>query len=224
MSPLKSLNKPSLASLSARKNRLRQAIACWQVNNPAPACELYYETPYQLLISVVMSAQTTDKMVNRCMELLYRNGLTLAQVLAWGEVTFLSHIRSVGLAPTKARNVLALSRLLLEKHGGEVPDNRVELEALPGVGRKTANVVLGELFHQPTLAVDTHVLRVSARLGLHGENAPEKAEREMMKLLCEGDLPRLHHWLVLHGRYVCKAQRPLCDLCELRSFCPRMGL
>lgn len=221
MSPLKS---PSSRLLSQRKKRLVEAIARWEAAEPDPRCELYYETPYQLLVSVLLSAQTTDKMVNRCMEPLYRAGFSPATVLEWGEERLLSHIRSIGLAPTKTRHVLAMTRLLLERHNGIVPESQQALEALPGVGRKTANVIRGELFRLPTLAVDTHVLRVSARLGLHETANPVQAEKAVLQLAPPGSLPRLHHWLVLHGRYVCKAARPACGSCLLADICPKVGV
>ncbi len=221
MLPLKS---PNNKTITARKQRLIQAIARWEAVDPNPRCELYYETPYQLLVSVLLSAQTTDKSVNRCMEPLYRAGFSTATVLEWGEEKLLSHIRTIGLAPTKARHVVAMTRLLLEKHGGEVPEGQKDLEALPGVGPKTANVIRGEIFRYPTLAVDTHVLRVSARLGLHEVTNPLKAEKALLQLAPPGSLPRLHHWLVLHGRYVCKAIRPACGTCVLADICPKVGV
>ncbi len=218
----KSLSKAKRGgpALTARKMQARRVLDRLRAANPDARCELYYATPYQLLVSVVLSAQTTDKMVNRCMEPLYREGFDIDQVLAWGEADFLTKIRSIGLAPTKARNVLRLSQILRDQHSGLVPRTREELEALPGVGRKTANVILGEIYRQPTLAVDTHVFRVGARLGLHAEKTPEKAEMALLEVIPPGDLPMAHHWLILHGRYVCKAQKPDCDRCPVAEFCP----
>jgi len=186
---------------------------------PDPKCELFYVTPYQLLVSVILSAQTTDKMVNRCMQPLYEQGLSPRDVIQLGEAGLLTKIKSIGLAPTKAKNVTKMTTILLEEHGGEVPNTRDALEALPGVGRKTANVVLGELFGQPTLAVDTHVFRVAYRLGWHNEKTPRGCEDALMKLVPLKYLPKAHHWLILHGRYTCKAQKPLCVSCPLRSDC-----
>lgn len=188
--------------------------------NPDPKCELYYETPFQLLVSVVLSAQTTDKMVNRCMEPLYKKGFSPETVMKLGESGFLKKIKSIGLAPTKSKNVAKLTTIILKQHGGEVPDTREELEALPGVGRKTANVILGEIFGQPTIAVDTHVFRVSQRLGLHTEPTPEKCELKLLKLIDPKFLPQGHHWFILHGRYTCKSQTPMCDNCCLSDICP----
>lgn len=201
---------------------LRQAIKRWEEVLPNPRCELYYETPYQLLLAVVLSAQTTDAMVNRCMEPLFKAGLDPQTVLAWGEAKLLSSIRPIGLAPTKAKNIIALTKRIFVEHQGQVPASREALEALPGVGRKTANVILGEIFSEPTLAVDTHVFRVTRRLGLQGENTPEKAEQALLKLVDAGMLPKLHHWFIHHGRYTCKALKPLCDHCSVSDLCPSM--
>jgi endonuclease-3 len=187
---------------------------------PEARCELYYETPFQLLVSVVLSAQTTDKMVNKCMEPLYRAGFDLSTVETLGEAGLLAKIRSIGLAPTKAKNVVKLTAMLRAKHGGQVPRTRDALEELPGVGRKTANVVLGEVFGEPTLAVDTHVFRVSHRLGLTNAKTPFDCEQDLLAVIDPKFLPRAHHWLILHGRYTCKAQRPLCGDCILNDLCP----
>jgi endonuclease III len=209
-----------LKSLSERKRLMIQVLKRLESDNPDPRCELFYRTPYQLLVAVVLSAQATDKIVNRCMQPLFEAGFSPASALALGEAGILSKIRAIGLAPTKARNIYALTEILLAKHGGEVPDKREDLEALPGVGRKTANVVLGEIFRQPTLAVDTHVFRVTTRLGFHQEKSPEKCEAVLLSLVPTSKLPRAHHWFILHGRYVCKAQRPDCGNCTLRAVCP----
>ena len=188
--------------------------------NPDPKCELFYKTQFQLLVSVVLSAQTTDKMVNRCMTPLYKEGFTPQTVIELGADGLLGKIRSIGLAPTKSKNVFNLSKILLSKHKGRVPKTREELEALPGVGRKTASVILGELFRLPTIAVDTHVFRVTKRLGIQSEKTPEKAEKVLLKAIPEKFLPQAHHWFILLGRYTCKAQKPLCDQCLLTKNCP----
>jgi len=195
--------------------------------NPHPRCELYYRTPYQLLVSVVLSAQATDKSVNKAMQPLYDSGFSPDTVLALGQEGFLEKIRTIGLAPTKSKNILRLTRILRETYGDTVPQNRDALESLPGVGRKTANVVLGELWGEPTLAVDTHVLRVSARLGFHRENAAAKAdkvEKALLKIVPRAFLPRAHHWLVLHGRYQCTARNPKCASCLIEDLCPKIGV
>jgi endonuclease-3 len=187
--------------------------------NPDPRCELYYETPFQLLVSVVLSAQATDKSVNAAMADLYKSGLGVKEILALGEAGFLEKIRKIGLAPTKAKNVLKLTKIIHETYQGEIPTTREKLEALPGVGRKTANVILGEIFREPTIAVDTHVFRVTARLGLHKEKTPEKSELVLLKIIDPKWLPMAHHWFILHGRYTCLARGPKCGECPLRDMC-----
>jgi endonuclease-3 len=209
-------------SLEARQKLATSVLETLKALNPAPTCELYYETGFQLLVSVVLSAQTTDKSVNACMRELYQNGFTPQTVLDLGEAGLLAAIRRIGLAPTKAKRVMELARLVRERHGGEVPRTREELEALPGVGRKTANVVLAELFREKTLAVDTHVFRVTRRLGLQRESTPDKCETELMKVVAPDYLPDAHHWFILHGRYVCKALKPDCDHCPLQDRCPSL--
>ena len=153
---------------------------------------------------------------------LYEKGFSLETVLHLGEVGIYEKIRKIGLAKSKAKYVYGLSQILHDKHHGQVPHTREELEALPGVGRKTASVVLGELFGQPTLAVDTHVFRVGKRLALHKESTPEKAEKALLKVIPKEFLPRAHHWFVLHGRYICKAIKPRCEICPLNDICPSL--
>ncbi len=190
---------------------------------PDPRCELYYETPYQLLTSVILSAQTTDKMVNRCMEAIYKESFVPQTVLKLGADGLLKLIRSIGLAPTKSKNIYKMTQILVEQYAEQVPSTREELEALPGVGRKTANVILGEIFGQPTLAVDTHVFRVTRRLGLHDEKTPEKCELVLLQLIPASRLPKAHHQLIHLGRYTCKAIKPDCLNCQLRDICPKNG-
>ena len=211
---------PKPASLRLRRARVEQLFAKLAEERPDPRCELTYHTPFQLLVSVVLSAQTTDKMVNRCMEPLYAQGFDAKTVLAMGEAGFLARIRSIGLAPTKARNILGLARILVDRYAGKVPRQREDLQALPGVGRKTANVIIGEIWREPTLAVDTHVFRVSRRLGLQSEATPEKAEQVLLQVIAPELLPQGHHWLILHGRYTCKAQNPECERCVVAALCP----
>lgn len=212
------------ASLSKRRERAEEILDRLNEVNPDPRCELYYRTPYQLLVSVVLSAQTTDKMVNKVMEPLYAAGFTPETVLELGSEGLLAKIRTIGLAPTKSKNVFRLSQILLEKYAGIVPSTREELEALPGVGRKTANVILGEIFRHPTLAVDTHVYRVTQRLGLQKEKTPEKAELELLRVVDPARLPAGHHHFILHGRYTCKAMKPDCAHCVLADICPSAGV
>lgn len=214
--------RPRRLTGSQRKALVQEMLNRFSAKNPSPRCELYYETPFQLLVSVVLSAQTTDKMVNRCMQPLYKAQFDLQSVLTWQEDGFYQHVKSIGLARTKSRHIYQLAKILLEKFGGELPRSRVELESLPGVGRKTASVVLGELFRQPTLAVDTHVFRVGQRLNLHSEKTPLAAEKVLLKQIDPKYLPQAHHWFVLHGRYVCKAIKPLCGGCLLNDICPSL--
>ena len=219
---LKLRAKPKKLSSAAKRTLVDQAVTILKKKMPEPKCELYFETPFQLLVSVVLSAQTTDKSVNKCMQPIYKKGFDHDTVLKWGQEKLLSHIRTIGLAPTKSKNVLKLSQIIKDNHQGEVPNNRQDLEALPGVGRKTANVILGELFGEPTIAVDTHVFRVGYRLGLHTEKTPIKAEHELLKVIPAKYLPAAHHWLILHGRYTCKALKPMCEQCDLSKLCPSL--
>jgi len=187
--------------------------------NPRPTTELHYRTPYELLVAVSLSAQATDKSVNAATTRLFPIANTPAAILALGETGLKDYIKTIGLFNTKAKNVVAAARLLLERHDGEVPRTREELEALPGVGRKTANVVLNTAFGEPTIAVDTHIFRVANRTGL----APGKNERQVEDGLV-ATTPKefkqdAHHWLILHGRYVCLARRPRCADCVIRDLC-----
>ncbi|MBF0341777.1 MAG: endonuclease III [Magnetococcales bacterium] len=188
--------------------------------DPHPQGALCFRSPFELLVAVVLSAQSTDVGVNRATPALFAAAPDPAAMVALGEEAIREHIRSLGLFNTKARNILALSRLLVERHGGEVPGSREELEALPGVGRKSANVVLNIAFGQPTLAVDTHVFRVAHRLGLAVGKTPEAVERQLLQCVPETFLLHAHHWLILHGRHVCTARKPSCDRCMVRSWCP----
>jgi endonuclease-3 len=187
--------------------------------NPAPRSELVYRTPYQLLVAVILSAQATDRSVNLATGPLFAAAGTPAAMVALGERRLARHIRTIGLWRTKARNVIAASRMILDRHGGEVPRERAALEALPGVGRKTANVVLNTAFGEATIAVDTHIFRVANRTGL----APGRNVREVEDRLVEATPPEFaqdaHHWLILHGRYVCIARRPRCPACTIRDLC-----
>jgi endonuclease-3 len=190
-----------------------------QARNPAPTTELEYRTPFELLVAVVLSAQATDKSVNLATRRLFEAASTPAAILALGEDGLTEYIKSIGLFRTKAKNVIALSRLLVERHAGEVPRAREALEALPGVGRKTANVVLNTAFGEPTIAVDTHIFRVANRTNLAPGKTVEEVERRLLKLVPERFRKDAHHWLILHGRYVCKARRPDCPVCPIRDLC-----
>jgi len=190
--------------------------------NPRPTTELDYQTPYELLVSVVLSAQATDKSVNLATEKLFPVANTPAAIAALGEAGLKPYIKTIGLFNTKARNLVAAAKILLEKHGGAVPRDREALEALPGVGRKTANVVLNTAFGEPTIAVDTHIFRLGNRTRLAPGKDVREVEDKLLKLTPEEYKKDAHHWLILHGRYVCKARRPECwrcviaDLCEFR--------
>jgi len=194
--------------------------------NPHPRTELEYDTPFQLLIAVLLSAQATDKSVNLATRALFAEHGTPQAILSLGEEGLAQYIKSIGLYRTKARNAIATCAILIEQHDGEVPDSREALEALPGVGRKTANVVLNTAFRQPVMAVDTHIFRVSNRTGLAPGKTVLAVEQGLMKRVPAEFLLDAHHWLILHGRYVCVARKPRCpqcgiaDLCDYRSKTP----
>ena len=187
--------------------------------NPSPRTELDYLDPYTLLVAVVLSAQATDLGVNKATRRLFAAAPTPQAMLALGEDAVREHIRTIGLYRNKARNVIALSRILVDRWAGRVPHDREALESLPGVGRKTANVVLNEAFGEPTIAVDTHVFRVANRTGLAPGRTPEAVERRLLEVVPEAYRHGAHHWLILHGRYVCRAARPLCGQCVIRDLC-----
>jgi endonuclease-3 len=187
--------------------------------NPEPKGELEHVNPYTLLVAVVLSAQATDAGVNRATRDLFKTVDTPEKMLALGEAGLKGHIKTIGLFNTKAKNVIALSRILVEQYQGEVPPNREILESLPGVGRKTANVVLNIAFGEPTLAVDTHVFRVANRTGIARGKTPREVEDRLMKAVPKKYLRHAHHWLILHGRYVCIARRPKCPECVIRDLC-----
>ena len=186
---------------------------------PAPTTELDYRNPYTLLVAVVLSAQATDKGVNKATKALFAEVETPAAVLALGEAGLKAHIKTIGLYNAKARNVIALSRVLIEEHGGEVPCEREALEALPGVGRKTANVVLNTVFGAPTIAVDTHIFRLANRTGLAPGKTPRAVEDGLERVVPDAFKRHAHHWLILHGRYVCTARTPDCPACIVRDLC-----
>ena len=196
--------------------RLREA-------NPAPTTELNYATPFQLLIAVILSAQATDVSVNKATDRLFPLAPTPEALLALGEEGLVEFIRTIGLYRTKAKNVIATCRLLLERHGGEVPAEREALEALPGVGRKTANVVLNTAFGQPTIAVDTHIFRLGNRTGLAPGKTVIEVEEKLLRVTPPEFKKNAHHWLILHGRYVCKARKPECTRCVVLDLCAYRG-
>ena len=187
--------------------------------NPDPRGELEYINPYTLLVAVVLSAQATDASVNKATEPLFKIADTPQKMLRLGEARLKEYIRTIGLYNTKAKNILKLSELLVRDHDGRVPQEREALQALPGVGRKTANVVLNVAFGQPTMAVDTHIFRLCNRTGLAPGKTPDAVEQMLMKRVPEPYRLNAHHWLILHGRYVCKARKPDCTVCVVRDLC-----
>jgi endonuclease-3 len=204
--------------------RIAALFARFEQASPDPRTELTYKTPFTLLVAVVLSAQATDKSVNKATERLYQVADTPQKMAALGEAGLIPFISSIGLYRNKAKNVVALSRMLLEQYGGEVPLDRAALQALPGVGRKTASVVLNELGVEPAIAVDTHVFRVAHRLGLTKGKTPEDVEHDLTAVVPEAAKSRAHHWLILHGRYVCVARKPKCAECLVRDLCPSREL
>jgi endonuclease III len=187
--------------------------------NPSPTTELDYRNPYTLLVAVVLSAQATDVSVNKATDTLFQTVDTPEKMLALGEERFAAAIKTIGLFRTKAKNVMALSAQLIAKHGSQVPRDRAELEALPGVGRKTANVVLNTVFGEPTIAVDTHIFRLANRSGLAPGDTPLAVEQGLLKRVPDRWKQHAHHWLILHGRYVCKARKPECWHCQVADLC-----
>ncbi|SFB37973.1 endonuclease III [Azotobacter beijerinckii] len=197
----------------------REIFRRFHEDNPTPTTELVYSTPFELLISVILSAQATDVGVNKATAKLFPVANTPEAIYALGVAGLSEYIKSIGLFNSKAKNVIETCRLLIEKHHSQVPDNREALEALPGVGRKTANVVLNTAFRHATMAVDTHIFRVSNRTQIApGKNVLE-VERKLVKLVPKEYLLDAHHWLILHGRYVCKARKPLCSSCRIEDLC-----
>ena len=200
----------------ARVRRLFQRLAS---ANPAPHTELGYATPYQLLVAVILSAQATDRSVNAATRGLFADAPTPGAMLRLGEDGLVRHINRIGLYRSKARHVLAMTQCLIDRHGGAVPSVREDLEALPGVGRKTANVVLNTVFGEPTIAVNTHVFRVANRTGLAPGTTVDAVEALLLRRVPRAFRANAHHWLLLHGRYVCKARRPDCPHCPIRDLC-----
>jgi len=205
------------------KAEAEEAFRRFAVANPAPRGELQHLNPFTLLIAVVLSAQATDAGVNKATSVLFKLADTPEEMVKLGEARVRALIKTIGLYRTKAKNVIALSRILLAQHGGQVPHDRAALEALPGVGRKTANVVLNVAFGEPTIAVDTHIFRVGNRTGLAPGKTPLDVEMKLMEAVPERYRLHAHHWLILHGRYVCIARRPLCEKCLIADLCKWPG-
>ncbi len=206
-------------SATLRKDEIRELFARLAQLNPTPTTELAYSTPFELLVAVILSAQATDVGVNKATRRLFPVANTPAAILALGEDGLKAYIASIGLYNAKAANVIAMCRLLLERHGGEVPRTREALEALPGVGRKTANVILNTAFGEPTIAVDTHIFRVANRTGLAPGSNVRAVEDRLVQVVPPEYRQHAHHWLILHGRYTCKARVPDCPHCPIRDLC-----
>lgn len=201
------------------KNEILEIMSVFAQKDPNPRCELDYKNAFTLLVAVVLSAQSTDKGVNKATKALFEIANTPQKMAALGLEELKNYIKTIGLYNNKAKNIIALSQTLVEKYQGEVPADREALENLPGVGRKTANVVLNVWFDQPTLAVDTHVMRISHRLGFSNGKTPLAIEQDLLKVLPPEYVKNANHWLVLFGRYVCKAQKPDCANCPIADFC-----
>jgi endonuclease-3 len=202
---------------------IEEAFRRFQAANPAPQTELEHVDPYTLLVAVVLSAQATDAGVNKATPALFAAADTPAKMVRLGEAKVRDFIKTIGLFRTKAKNVVALSRTLVEAYGGKVPPSREALEALPGVGRKTANVVLNVAFGEPTIAVDTHIFRIGNRTGLAPGKTPLEVEQKLLEVVPDRYKRYAHHWLILHGRYVCVARRPLCEKCLIADLCKWPG-
>jgi endonuclease-3 len=205
---------------AAEDARIAEIFTRFEAKEPDPRTELAFSSPYTLVVAVALSAQATDVSVNKATEKLFAVASTPRAMLDLGLEGVTEHIRTIGLYRNKAKNVIALSQILIDQYGGEVPLERAALESLPGVGRKTASVVLNELGVEPAIAVDTHVFRVSHRLGLATGKTPDAVEKELMGKIPGPWLTRAHHWLILHGRYCCVARKPKCEICPVADLCP----
>ena len=203
--------------MDARKRR--RIFERLRTANPNPTTELHYHSPFELLVAVILSAQATDKGVNKATEKLFKVANTPQAILKLGEQGLKNYIKTIGLFNSKAKNIMATCRLLVDAHKGKVPDTREALEALPGVGRKTANVILNTAFGQATMAVDTHIFRVANRIGLAAAKTPLAVEKQLLENVPKAFLHDAHHWLILHGRYVCTARKPQCPTCIIRDLC-----
>ncbi len=206
-----------------KKSQAEELFRRLAAARPEPRGELEYESPFTLLVAVVLSAQATDAGVNRATPALFAAANTPQKMVALGEDRVRAHIKTIGLFNSKAKNITGLSQALIERHGGKVPHDRAALEALPGVGRKTANVVLNTAFGEPTIAVDTHIFRLGNRTGLAPGKTPLEVEKKLLKVVPEAYRRHAHHWLILHGRYVCKARKPDCANCVVLDLCTFKG-
>jgi endonuclease-3 len=206
-----------------KRRDIEEVFRRFQAARPEPKGELRSINPFTLLVAVVLSAQATDVGVNKVTPALFAVADTPAKMLALGEERLRGYIKTIGLYNAKAKNIIGLSRILVARHGGEVPRSRAELEALPGVGRKSANILLNIAFGEPTIAVDTHVFRVANRTGLASGKTPREVERKLERVVPPAYKGHAHHWLILHGRYVCKARRPDCPNCLIQDLCAYKG-
>lgn len=204
----------------ALQGRAAEIFRILQARDPAPKTELFYTNPYTLLVAVVLSAQATDKGVNKATPAVFKVADNPSAMVKLGEETLREMVKTIGLYKGKAKNIITLSQQLLRDHGGKVPNDQKALEALAGVGRKTANVVRGAAFGEKTLAVDTHVFRVAHRLGFSDGKTPDKVEEDLMRVVPDEYLLHAHHWLILHGRYICVARKPKCEICPIAAHCP----
>jgi endonuclease-3 len=202
------------------KKTIEEIFSRWQKQNPKPTTELMYESDYQLLVAVILSAQSTDKVVNQVTEKLFAIAPTAEKMLEQDLDTIMACIKRLGLYQQKAKAVLAMSQILVMHYQGNIPNTREDLEALPGVGRKTANVVLNTAFQIPVIAVDTHIFRLSHRLCFSKGKTPLAVEQDLMKIIPKQYLLDAHHWMILHGRYICQAKKPLCKSCLIQDLCP----
>lgn len=202
------------------RQKIIQVFERFKAANPEPRTELSAPNPYCLLVSVVLSAQATDKSVNKATAPLYKKVRTPEQMLLLGEEGLITYIKSIGLYRSKARHVIALSEKLIAEYGSAVPGTREELMSLPGVGRKTANVILNVVYNQPTMPVDTHLLRICPKMGLAEGTTPEQVEESLLKRIPAQYMRHAHHWLILHGRYICTARSPKCAECPVNDLCP----
>lgn len=198
-----------------------QVFEIFKKNNPNPKPELDYYSPFTLLVAVVLSAQTTDRSVNNVTKILFKIADTPEKMSKLSEEQIAEIIRPIGLTKNKSKNILALSKMILSDFGGKVPDTLEELVKLPGVGRKTANVVLNVVFEKPTMPVDTHLLRICPKIGLAEGNTPEKVEKSLLERIPSEYMKHAHHWLILHGRYICTARKPKCDECIISKYCKK---
>lgn len=203
------------------ESQIIEVFEIFEKSNPEPKSELNYSNPYTLLVAVALSAQTTDKSVNKATESLFKIADTPEKMLALGEEKLISYIKSIGLYKNKAKHVIEMSKMLISDFGSKVPDNREDLEKLPGVGRKTANVVLNVIFNKPTMPVDTHLLRISPKIGLAEGKTPLEVEKSLLKRIPPQYLEHAHHWLILHGRYICTARNPKCEECPINHICAK---